>query len=243
MHSTYLNAIKAFEGYATNAKWDYSQHTNGFGTRARFAGETITRAEAEQRFAAEIDQARQIVEKQAANWDEGTKAALTSLTFNAGTQWISSGLGDAVRRHDTEAVKEKFLQYTKAGGSELPGLVRRRFVEMGWIGNPAAATAGNPPASVTASTHDTDTAGTPAAGSAVVAPGSPQGDSLAAEQGSLLSPAVDGTTDHAADVRHSRSRLAIGETFYWTMLKQIMVELAANPASERSDDRDPAIST
>ena len=136
MHSNYLNAIKSFEGYNARAKWDYGQHSVGFGTRAKFAGEEITPDEAERRFAAEIDASRRLVEQHAAQWDEGTKAALTSLTFNAGSRWISSGLGDAIRRNDTEAVKAKFLQYTKAGGSELPGLVRRRFEEMTWIGSP-----------------------------------------------------------------------------------------------------------
>lgn len=242
MHSTYLNAIKAFEGYAADAQWDYSQHTNGFGTRARFAGETITRAEAERRFAAEIDQARQLVEKHAADWDEGTKAALTSLTFNAGSRWISSGLGDAVRRHDTEAVKEKFLQYTKAGGAELPGLVRRRFEEMGWIGNPATTAAGNAPASVTTATRDTVAARMPDAGAAVMAPGAPTGDSPAANQGPLRTPEVEDASGQAGDPLHGRSRLAIGEAIYWTLLQQIMIDLAAGQAPDKPDDSDRAVS-
>jgi len=142
MHHSYLEAIKSFEGFAPKAEWDYAQFSNGYGTKALYPGEAISPEEAERRFAAEIATARGIVEKHAAGWDEGTKAALTSLTFNAGTRWISSGLGEAVRSQDVEAVKERFLQYTKAGGEVLPGLVRRRLAEFDWIGSGAAPSAG-----------------------------------------------------------------------------------------------------
>jgi lysozyme len=142
MHHSYLDAIKSFEGYTPKAQWDYAQFSNGYGTKALYPGEALTPEEAERRFAAEIAAARDVVEKHAAGWDEGTKAALTSLTFNAGTRWISSGLGEAVRNQDIEAVKERFLQYTKAGGEVLPGLVRRRLAELDWIGNGSAPSAG-----------------------------------------------------------------------------------------------------
>lgn len=138
MHSFYLDAIRNFEGYTPQASWDYAQFSNGFGTRARFAGEVIDRAEAERRFQSEVSAARTIVEKTAGHMDEGTKAALTSLTYNAGTAWIGSGLGDAVRRGDLEAVREIFVKYNKAGGEVLPGLVSRRAQEALWIGNPDA---------------------------------------------------------------------------------------------------------
>lgn len=135
MHHSYLAAIKSFEGFTPQAKWDYAQHSNGYGTKALHPGEAISPEEAERRFAAEIAIARGIVEKHAAGWDEGTKAALTSLTFNAGTRWISSGLGEAVRNGDIEGVRERFVQYTKAQGEELPGLVKRRLAELDWIGS------------------------------------------------------------------------------------------------------------
>jgi lysozyme len=138
IHQSYLSAIKTFEGFTSQAKWDYAQHSNGFGTKALYPGEKIDTAEAERRFAAEITIARDIVEKHAPGWDEGTKAALTSLTFNAGTKWISSGLGDAVRSGDIEGVRERFVQYSKAQGEVLPGLLKRRLAEVDWIGSGAA---------------------------------------------------------------------------------------------------------
>lgn len=138
IHQTYLAAIKSFEGFAPQAKWDYAQHSNGYGTKALYPGEQIDAAEAERRFAAEIAIARDIVEKHAPGWDEGTKAALTSLTFNAGTRWISSGLGDAVRNGDIEGIRERFVQYSKAQGEVLPGLLKRRLAEVDWIGSGTA---------------------------------------------------------------------------------------------------------
>ncbi len=145
MDHAYLQAIKTFEGFTPQAQWDYAQHSNGYGTKALYPGETIDAAEAERRFAAEIAVARSIVEKHAAGWDEGTKAALTSLTFNAGTRWISSGLGDAVRSGDIAGVRERFVQYAKAGGEVLPGLVKRRLAELDWIGGGVQGSPGAAP--------------------------------------------------------------------------------------------------
>lgn len=142
MQTYYLDRIKSFEGFTAKAAPDYAQYSNGYGTRALFPGEVIDRAEAERRFTQEIADARKFVERHAGGWDEGTKAALASLTFNAGTAWANSGLGEAVRNGDIDAVKSKFVQYTYAGGKPLPGLVSRREAEVAWIGNAPAAEAG-----------------------------------------------------------------------------------------------------
>lgn len=203
MHHNYLDAIKSFEGFTGKAQWDYAQHSNGYGTKALYPGEAITPAEAERRFAAEIAAARSIVEKHAAGWDEGTKAALTSLTFNAGTRWITSGLGEAVRSQDVDAVKERFVQYTKAGGEVLPGLVRRRLAELDWIGNGAAAsgapaaspmapmaTAQPPAASIQAATLDIVPSDTTHSGSPHQLPSAlVEGDPSASDESSKARPA------------------------------------------------------
>ena len=141
MNEFYLQKIKSFEGFTAEAKWDYAQHSNGYGTKALFPGERIDRAEAEIRFRAEIEEARAIVDRHAGGWDEGTRAALTSLTYNAGTRWISSGLGDAIRAGDVAQVRERFVAYNKAQGEVLPGLVKRRLTEVEWIGAQAAPAA------------------------------------------------------------------------------------------------------
>ena len=138
MNSLYLNSIRTFEGFTPQAQWDYAQHSNGYGTRALYPGEVIDRAEAERRFQSEIASARAVVDRHAANVDEGTKAALTSLTFNAGEKWTRDGLGDAVRRGDMDTVRSLFLEYNKAGGKLLAGLAARRTAEAEWIGSPPA---------------------------------------------------------------------------------------------------------
>jgi lysozyme len=130
----YINAIKQFEGYAAEARWDYAQNTNGYGTRAQFPGEVIDKAEADRRFKDAIQNAANFVDKFAPNLDEGSKAALTSLTYNAGTAWAQSGLGQAIASGDLEKAQSIFLQYNKAGGSVLDGLVQRRLQEVAWFG-------------------------------------------------------------------------------------------------------------
>lgn len=135
----YLDGIKKSEGYTPRASWDYKQHSIGYGTRAKFPGETIDREEAERRLAAEITSAAAIVDRFAPNLDPGTRAALTSLTFNAGSAWTQAGLGQAIKAGDLGKAREIFLQYNKAGGQELPGLVARRQREAEWFGNQPAA--------------------------------------------------------------------------------------------------------
>lgn len=137
---SYLDAIKQFEGYTAEARWDYAQNSNGYGTRARFAGEVIDKAEADRRFSSEVQKAAEFVDKFAPNLDEGSKAALTSLTYNAGTAWSKSGLGEAVASGDLDKARSLFLQYNKAGGNVVDGLVQRRLQEVAWFGqgNPAA---------------------------------------------------------------------------------------------------------
>lgn len=133
----YADAVKGFEGFAPRASWDYKQNTNGYGTQALSPGEVIDRPEAERRFADAWSQANASVNQFAPNAPEGVKAALASLTFNAGPGWQSAGLGSAVRAGDWDAAKQHFLQYNKAGGQVDPGLVSRRATEAGWFNNSA----------------------------------------------------------------------------------------------------------
>lgn len=205
MHQSYLSAIKTFEGFTSQAKWDYAQHSNGFGTKALYPGESITPEEADRRFAAEIAVARGIVEKHASGWDEGTKAALTSLTFNAGTKWISSGLGDAVRSGDIESVRERFVQYSKAQGEVLPGLLKRRLAEVDWIGSGSAGAA---PTAQAATLTQSATPLQPAA----VQPSRASGSASASpSETAAMEPAVIDRREVAATLRDQLSGYASAE--------------------------------
>lgn len=63
---------------------------------------------------------------------EGQFVALVSLTFNVGVSYVvhkCPKLMRALNAGDVEACAHEFLDITKAGGKELPGLVRRRQSE------------------------------------------------------------------------------------------------------------------
>lgn len=138
MRPQYLDSIRSFEGFTAHAGPDYKQWSNGYGTRARHPGEVIDRVEAEHRFQVEITAARQAVARFAPTLDEGSAAALTSLTFNAGPAWMTSGLGAAIKADDMGEARHIFARYVHAGGEVLPGLVQRRAIEAQWFGNGAA---------------------------------------------------------------------------------------------------------
>lgn len=63
---------------------------------------------------------------------EGQFVALVSLAFNVGVSYVvhkCPKLMRALNAGDVEACAHEFLDITKAGGKELPGLVRRRQSE------------------------------------------------------------------------------------------------------------------
>jgi len=139
----YLDAIKGSEGYTPSAQWDYKQSSSGYGTKAQPGDENIPpdqlKAVHEQRFSDEVGKAAAAVDSFAPNLPPGVRAALTSLTYNAGPGWQQSGLGQAVKSGDFDKAQQIFLQYNKAGGEVNPGLVARRQREAQWFGgNPQA---------------------------------------------------------------------------------------------------------
>lgn len=125
-----VNRVKQFEGYTPKAQWDYKQNSNGYGTRAQFPGEQIDQATANQRLNGELGKAQSLVEQHAPNAPDGWKKALTDLTYNAGDGWARSGLGVAVKNGEYDKARDLFVQYNKAGGQTLPGLVDRRRSDM-----------------------------------------------------------------------------------------------------------------
>jgi len=134
----YLDAIKGSEGYTPQAQWDYKQSSSGYGTKAQPGDENIPpdqlKAIHEQRFSDEVGKAAAAVDSFAPNLPPGVRAALTSLTYNAGPAWQQSGLGQAVKSGDLDKAQQIFLQYNKAGGEVNPGLVARRQREAQWFG-------------------------------------------------------------------------------------------------------------
>lgn len=142
--ASFIAQVKRTEGFASGARWDVKQFSSGYGTKANFEGEQITKEEADRRFNVEFAKAANVVDGVNPNLDPGTKAAMSSLTYNAGSDWVHSGLGDAIRAGDLDKAKQLFLQYNKAGGETNDGLVNRRYREAQWFGS-AEAPAGNGP--------------------------------------------------------------------------------------------------
>jgi lysozyme len=147
----YLDAIKQSEGYAPTASWDYKQYSSGYGTKAQPGDENIPpdqlKAVYEQRFQDEVAKAAAHVDSINPNLPPGVKAALTSLTYNAGPGWSQSGLGDMVRAGDLEGAKARFLQYNHAGGEVNPALTARRGREAAWFSGQPQGVSAAPPAS------------------------------------------------------------------------------------------------
>lgn len=150
----YSEAIKGFEGYSPNAAWDYKQNSSGYGTKAQAGDETLApdqlKAIHEQRFNDEIAKAAAHVDSVNPDLPAGARAALISLTYNAGPGWSQSGLGDLVRKGDLDGASARFLEYNKAGGEVNPALVARRAKEAAWFApqqptpQPAQATPPSP---------------------------------------------------------------------------------------------------
>jgi GH24 family phage-related lysozyme (muramidase) len=127
------DAVKKFEGYRPSAYPDFKQHSVGYGTRASSPNETIDRTTAETRLNFELSKAAAVVDSVNPNLPPGPRAALTSLTFNAGSDWTKQELGQRVAAGDIEGAKERFPLYNKAGGQENAALVARRAEELSWF--------------------------------------------------------------------------------------------------------------
>lgn len=147
----YIDAIKNSEGYSPVAQWDYKQASSGYGTKAQPGDENIPQdqrqAVYEQRFQDEVGKAAASVDAFNPNLPTGVRAALTSLTYNAGPGWQQSGLGDAVKAGNWDKAQSIFLQYNHVGGKIDPGLTARRQREAAWFGNQRATQPQAAPAS------------------------------------------------------------------------------------------------
>lgn len=130
-----LSQVQGFEGFAPVAKWDYKQYTNGYGTKAAYPGEQISREDAQGRLQDELAKAQAHVDSLGVPMTQGWRRALTDLTFNGGTAWSNgSGLGEAVKRGDWDEAAKHFAEYNKAGGIVNPALVQRRAADLQMAG-------------------------------------------------------------------------------------------------------------
>lgn len=146
---SFTSAIKASEGYSDKPQWDVKQWSRGYGTRAAGPNDVGAREQHDKDFDTEISKAAKFVDSVNPNLDAGSRAALTSLTFNSGEKWATSGLGQAVRDGDIVKARQVFLEYNKKevrpGVLETDGgLAARRYREAQWFGTPEAPAGGQP---------------------------------------------------------------------------------------------------
>lgn len=151
----YLADIRRAEGFRPKPYWDVNAWRWGHGTPAPGPTGTITREQADAELRRHAGTAAASVDRFKPGLPEGPRAALTSLTLNAGPGWQKAGLGKAVAAGDWADATNRFRQYNKArspGGvlTEKPGLNARRAGEAQWFahaGGPPSATQPNPQAS------------------------------------------------------------------------------------------------
>ena len=137
-----LELIKKWEGFSEKPYWDYSQWTVGYGTRvpdgklAQYQSEGISREEAERllhNMLADMGKSiNSFVDKFGLKLTQAQFDALMSLTFNCGANWVNqtSTLRTAVVEGWTgDDFLFAFGQWSNAGGTTMPALVRRRLAE------------------------------------------------------------------------------------------------------------------
>jgi lysozyme len=133
-----LDLIRRAEGFRSIAYRDAAGvltigygHTSMAGHPAVTAGMRITESEAEAIFRRDVAQFALIV-RQAVRvaLTDAQFSALVSFCYNVGgTNFSRSSVLAAVNAGDFAAVPRRLALWTKAGGKELPGLIRRRAAE------------------------------------------------------------------------------------------------------------------
>ena len=124
--------IKSFEGLrlkAYKALPTEKYFTIGYGHYGADVkeGQTITEAEAEALLRADLQKYEGKVNKYPAyNWNDNEYSALVSFAYNIGNIDGLTKKGERSR----EEIKNVWKSYCKAGGKEIPGLVRRREAEL-----------------------------------------------------------------------------------------------------------------
>lgn len=136
-----LALIESFEGYSFNAYWDAFGHvwTVGYGeTQGVTSSTTMTRAQAqadlEHRVVREYEPA---IKALGVKLNQNQFDALCSFVWNLGPGSMAWDVGRYVRQREFKQAANAMLQYDRAGGVVLAGLVRRRQTEAALFLKPA----------------------------------------------------------------------------------------------------------
>jgi GH24 family phage-related lysozyme (muramidase) len=124
-----INFIKKHEKFYPKPYWDYKQYSIGYGTKALPSDKEITEGEAERRLLSQVKKHRDAVindgKRWGYKWTPDQIDALTSFRYNVGSlnQLTNNG------KRSNKEISKKILEYNKAGGKTLGGLVNRRKFE------------------------------------------------------------------------------------------------------------------
>ena len=139
MSATGLATVKEFEGLRLKAyKCPASVWTIGYGHTSAAGAPivtpelVITKDEAEEVLARDMEQYEEGVRKYVkVDLTQGQFDALVDFAYNAGVGALAkSTLLKRVNAEKFDEVPAEFMKWTKGGGKELPGLVRRRRAEV-----------------------------------------------------------------------------------------------------------------
>ena len=127
--SDLIDMVKGLEGFSAKAFGDFKQTSIGYGTRAKHEGEVITKEEADQRLRSELTMHAKGLDAAAKaggyNLTAKQRDALISFDFNTGRGvYLLESAGGNLRE-----VERRMRLYTKAGGTDLEGLIKRRKQE------------------------------------------------------------------------------------------------------------------
>ena len=131
--ANHLDLIARFEGYRAEPYWDHKQWSVGYGSYAggRDPGVkpniTVSQSEARRMLADQVKTYEANVDKYDSryNWTPNERAAMVSFAYNIGS--IDSLTANGTRTK--EEIAAKMLEYNKASGRTVQGLVDRRRAE------------------------------------------------------------------------------------------------------------------
>lgn len=139
-----IGVLKKEEGFSAKPYWDYGQYTVGYGTRCpddmleEYMENGISEKEAEtllRNYLAGTENTinKKFIDKYGLTLTQNQFDALVTFTYNLGSSWIydtGCKIHNAVRNGTTGSdLILAFSLWCNAGGSILPGLVRRRLCE------------------------------------------------------------------------------------------------------------------
>lgn len=129
-----VEIVKRFEGFRAEAYLcPANVWTIGYGyTRNVKQGDVVTKEEAEELLRFDLEHAANIVAQNVTvPLNEHQRAALISFVYNVGAgAFAESTLLKELNSRNYDAVPAQLTRWTKAGGRELKGLVRRRQAEL-----------------------------------------------------------------------------------------------------------------